>query len=62
LMQLGLYLQPGKTQLKLSHPEAKLWGNINGVTKLQLRGQELLFLVFFSGYEPGSLLDGFFIL
>jgi len=62
-MQLGLYLQPGKTQLKFSHPEVKLLGNSSGVTKLQLRGQELLFLVcFFSGYDPGGLLYGFFIL
>jgi len=43
VMQLGLYLQPGKTQLKFSHPEVKLLGNSSGVTKLQLRGQELLF-------------------
>jgi len=62
LMQLGLYLQPGKTQLKLSHPEVKLLGNNSGVTKLQLRGQELFLVCFFSGYDPGGLLDGFFIL
>jgi len=49
LMQLGLYLQPGKTQLKLSHPEVKLLGKNSGVTKLQLRGQELFFwYAFFS--------------
>jgi len=46
-MQLGLYLQPGKTQLKLSHPEDKLLGNNSGVTKLQLRGQELFFGMLF---------------
>jgi len=63
LMQIGLYLQPGKTQLKFSHPEVKLLGNSSGVTKLQLRGQELLFFgMLFSGYDPGGLLYGFFIL